>query len=370
MSFTPTKVTIEDDCGGISFVDARDHVFVFGAADQESHQEDQLSVYGIGLKRAMFKLGKNIQMTSDHKDGGFELKLDVGKWAESKEQPWKFNIDERPRASSGTTTLEVTALYKAVTSRLSDALFESQLRDRIARAYSFFISKIIDIYVNGHPVVAEQVAISDNQASENFSVEDVNVAILAGLGVPKDKRYVAETAGWNVYCNGRSVISYDKTSLTGWGVDGLLPAFQPKHRPFVGIVFFTSDHPESLPWTTTKLGVNTDNIVWQRTLKRMADIGKQVTRFLDARYSEDGTSISSDELQDAIGSSKTVTLKIASTPLLFKAPPKPPNNMTTIQYKVEKKQLADAKAATGQKSISNSEFGRYTFDYFVDNEVN
>ncbi len=203
----------------------------------------------------------------------------------------KFDINERPKAEAWSTKLEVTELYKAVSARLSDTQFESQLKDRIARAYSFFISKIIDIYVNGQQIVAEQVAISDNQASENFSVDDVDVAILAGLGVPKDKRYLAETAGWNVYCNGRSVISYDKTGLTGWGVDGLLPSFQPKHRPFVGIVFFTSKHPESLPWTTTKLGVNPDNIVWQRTLKRMADAGKQVTRFLDARYSEDGTSI-------------------------------------------------------------------------------
>lgn len=371
LTFTSTKVTIEDDCGGISAKDAKEEVFVFGAADQESHQDDQLSVYGIGLKRAMFKLGKYIEMTSDHKDGGFKLDLDVVNWAGKKEQPWKFDITERPIAQAGITKLEVTDLYKAVTARLSDALFESQLKDRIARAYSFFISKIIDIYVNGQQIVAEQVAISDNQASENFTVDDVDVAILAGLGVPKDKRYLAETAGWNVYCNGRSVISYDKTGLTGWGVDGLLPAFQPKHRPFVGIVFFTSKHPESLPWTTTKLGVNTDNIVWQRTLKRMADAGKQVTRFLDARYSEDGTSISSDELQDAIGASKTVTLKVSSgAPLLFRAPPKPPNNMTTIQYKVDKKELAEAKSATGQRSISNSEFGRYTYDYFVDNEVN
>lgn len=370
LTFSNTKVAIEDNCGGISADSAQNEVFIFGARDQESHADDQLSVYGIGLKRAMFKLGKTISMTSDHAAGGFGLKLDVEKWAKKEEPSWTFDIEPRAASKEGKTTLEVADLYPAVSARLADSMFESQLKDRIGRAYSFFISKVIDIYLNGQLISAEEVTISDNRASENFEIEDVNIVILAGLGVPKDKRYTAESAGWSVYCNGRSVISADKTSLTGWGIDGLLPTFQPKHRPFVGLVFFSSDHPESLPWTTTKLGVNTDNIVWQRTLKRMADVGKQVTRFLDARYSEDGTSISSEELRDAIGTAETVTLRVRSDSLMFKAPPKPSNNMTSIQYKVDKKQLLEAKSAAGQKSISNSEFGRYTFDYFVDNEVN
>ncbi len=369
LNFTPSKVVVEDNCGGISADDAVEDVFVFGAGDQEGHEDDTLSVYGIGMKRAMFKLGKNIEMTSEHAKGGFTLSLDVEAWAASDEQPWKFEISPRQPSEKGTTRLQVTDLYKAVRGRLEDGQFETQLRDRIARAYAFFISKIVDIDVNGVPVLSEQVTISDNNASETFVEEDVNVTILAGLGIPKDKRYTSDTAGWNVYCNGRSVISFDKSPLTGWGVDGYMPTFQPKHRPFVGIVFFSSDHPESLPWTTTKLGVNPDNVVWQKTLQRMADTAKPIIKFLDGRYSEEGTSISSDELQDAIGTSKPVSLRVTSDTAVFKPPKKQPSNLANISYKVDKKQLESAKAATGQRSISNSDFGRYTYDYFIDNEV-
>ncbi|WP_287361765.1 ATP-binding protein [Mesorhizobium sp.] len=65
IEFDGTKVAISDDCGGISSEDASTKVFVFGAED-ESHLDDRLSVYGIGLKRAMFKLGNQIDMESQH----------------------------------------------------------------------------------------------------------------------------------------------------------------------------------------------------------------------------------------------------------------------------------------------------------------
>jgi len=55
-----TKQTfrIRDNCGGISFEDARDNIFRIGReSDSGPSSGNTLSVYGIGLKRALFKLG-------------------------------------------------------------------------------------------------------------------------------------------------------------------------------------------------------------------------------------------------------------------------------------------------------------------------
>jgi hypothetical protein len=374
IEYSEDKVTISDNCGGISATNASTKVFVFGATD-DSHLDDHLSVYGIGLKRAMFKLGKTIDMESEHDLGGFSMHLDVDEWQKPQglDKPWTFEIQSRPAVAKGKgkTQIIITDLHPAVQARLSSPAFESELLIRIARAYSFFISRIITIKLNGQTVEREEARISSHSASESFDFDGVSVAITAGLGSPSDGgRYDSEHAGWNVYCNGRAVIFYDRSPLTGWGVDGFLPSFQPKHRPFVGIVFFTAADPEKLPWTTTKLGVNPDNLVWQKAVQRMADVGRQVTKFLDGRYGEEGTTITMAELADAIGQSVSVRPALNVAAARFAPPRKETSTTTTVQYKVDKKRLAEAKRAMGTPSMSNGDAGLYAFDYFFDNEVN
>lgn len=363
------KVVIKDNCGGISTQAAQDEVFIFGASPDDDRTDDKLSVYGIGLKRAIFKLGNNIEISSDHLQGGFQITLDVPSWAKDKTQPWTFPIAGRPPSEKVGTTIEISNLHDAVKTRLADPTFLTSLEKRISRAYSFFIGRIIVIYLNGKEIETSNIEIAENHAADSFDFDDVNVSLVAGIGVPKGKNYSAEGAGWNVFCNGRAIISFDKSELTGWGVEGLLPTFQPKHRPFLGVAFFTADDPEKLPWTTTKLGVNPDNIVWQRALRRMADVAKQVTRFLDERYSEEGTTITRDEMSDAIGSASYVAPTVSVRPVIFQAPKPTPRSTTSIQYTVNKAQLSLVKAAIGRRSMSNSEVGRYTFDYFVENEI-
>ncbi|MBY8964719.1 ATP-binding protein [Algiphilus sp. NNCM1] len=366
--YRPEKILVEDNCGGMSSEEAQNEVFVFGAQDDGLDRSDKLSVYGIGLKRALFKFGRDIKITSDHVEGGFSLDLDVSTWERTTQQTWSFPIEERSPVDTGGTSIKVSKLHEPVAARLRDSSFETELVTKISRTYSFFLDKVVSVELNGKTIRPDQPAIGANRASEHFNVDDVTVYVVAGLGAPKDDRYTAEQAGWNIYCNGRSVLQNDKSTLTGWGIKGLLPSFQPKHRPFVGMVFFSSESPESLPWTTTKLGVNPDNHVWQRTLRRMAEVGRQVIEFLDRRYGEEGTTITSEDLSDARGNVNRVDpsqMQLSS----FKAPTKTDLPTTSIQYRVDKEKLKSVKKMIGRSSMSNSEVGRYTFDYFFDNEV-
>ena len=92
IAVTPTKIVVNDTAPGISAETAADHVFKFGRAAADAHETDRLSVYGIGLKRAMFKCGNRIGIVSDHQKGGFELKLNVLDWAKETKEPWTFEI--------------------------------------------------------------------------------------------------------------------------------------------------------------------------------------------------------------------------------------------------------------------------------------
>lgn len=209
-----------------------------------------------------------------------------------------------------------------------------------------------------------------NFASDNFAREGVNCSIVAGIGRPIDGRFLAENSGWFIFCNGRAVAFADKSSLTGWG--SLLPTFQPKHRPFLGLVFFVSDYAERLPWATTKSSINEESLIWQEAKRRMADVGRQVTSYLDRRYGEGGTDISPAELDEVSGTDVSAFTAVAASKRTFKTSTKhqqKPSEETSIQYKVKTEKVEQIKTYLGKRTMSNSDVGRYTFDYFLSNEV-
>ncbi len=152
LDITETKVTITDDATGISAKTAQEHVFKFGRAEGEAHEHDRLSVYGIGLKRAMFKLGNEITIRSDHSDGGFDLKLNVAAWLKVNKGPWVFPITVRPAAPPKTgTSIAVQGLYDDVRRRISDGVFIGQLKDAIARTYPRWVEIENVVVVFGEP---------------------------------------------------------------------------------------------------------------------------------------------------------------------------------------------------------------------------
>ena len=369
---SPDKVEISDTAGGISATTAAESVFKFGRAAEGQDGKDRLSVYGIGLKRAIFKLGNKIVMRSDHVDGGFDLKLDVSKWAADTAQPWTFKITPREPVGADHcgTSIVVTELYEEVRRRLSDGVFEGQLKESIARTYAYFMAKFVNISVNTEAVEAINVEIGDNHTSESFTFGSVTCAITAGIGVPQAGAYRDKSSGWFVFCNGRAVISADKTPLTGWGAAGGLPIFQPKHRPFLGTVFFVSEDPEELPWTTTKSAINEDSALWQTAKRHMTTAGRIVVTFLDGRYSDEGTEIASKDLQKVSGETRVSVLSAAvAQNRIFKAPQRPAPTTTKVQYDAR---VADVKRIASylrRPGMSGSDVGRHTFQHFLRNEV-
>jgi hypothetical protein len=304
VELSPNSVVVCDKAHGISATTARDHVFKFGRAENEAHLEDRLSVYGIGLKRALFKLGDLITIRSDNVAGGFDLKQKVSEWVKPSPGPWTFPITTRdPVAPAATgTRIEVKTLYVEVKLRLQDGVFKGQLREAISRTYAFYMERFVEIYVDGDKVEPFSFDIGQNHVSETLNLDGVSCAITAGLGIPVNGAYRERTSGWFIFCNGRAVISADKSLLTGWGIPGTgLPSYQPKHRPFTGTVFFVSERADRLPWTTTKAGINEDSVVWQEAKRAMASQGRVVISFLDKRYNDEGTEIASADLQEAAG---------------------------------------------------------------------
>jgi hypothetical protein len=316
----------------------------------------------------MFKCGNKINIVSDHREGGFELKLNVKEWAKLKEEPWQFEITPRNATKTNLgTRISIAELSEEVTRRMDDGLFQAQLRDRIARTYSFFIGRVVEITLNNTNIPAEIFEIGGNYASEKFKSGKVSCNITAGIAVTKGDTFRDRNAGWFVFCNGRAVLFADKSSLTGWSAT--LPIFQPKHRPFLGTVFFVSSDPEALPWTTTKGSVNEDSAVWQEAKRHMTTVGRVVIGFLDRRYTDDGTEVASADLQDASGASVSVLKAAVAQTRSFKPPTKPAPKEKKIQYMAKLVDIKKIAAHLRKPNIGGSEVGRFTFNYFLKNEV-
>ena len=195
----------------------------------------------------------------------------------------------------------------------------------------------------------------------------VDCSITAGIAKTPGATFVAENAGWFIFCNFRAVIFSDKTQLTGWG--RTIPQFQPKHRPFLGIVSFTSANPELLPWTTTKGSISEDSLVWQEAKSRMGAIAKPILRLLDARYTDEGTDIAPKELADLSGESTNVFKIVISKNRNFTSPPKKLLKDVSVQYYAKREELDAIKKHFSRSYMSAKEIGRTTFDYFLKNEI-
>jgi hypothetical protein len=366
------EFSIADTCGGIPLKLAEDQVFRFGREEpdesDESEHADRLSVYGIGLKRAIFKIGDHVKITSAHPKGGFEMDLHVKDWERKPQIKWQIPITPYDGKLDGNygTLINITKLFPDIARRIEDGTFASDLITRISKTYSYFLQRVVRIIVNGTDIGPLDISFGKNTASKTFELDTVSCVVLAGIGAPKGKFHTAEVAGWYVFCNGRAVAFADKTPLTGWGT--FLPHFQPKHRPFVGLVFFTSENPERLPWNTTKSSINQESAVWQHALRIMGAVGKQITSYLDARYSEDGTEITIDELSKVAGKPESAFKSVSSSSRTFTYK-RTKKDTTSIQYKVKITEIEEIRSYLGRRTMSNGEVGRYTFDYFLDDVV-
>ena len=275
------RFIIEDNCGGIDLETAKNYAFKFGRKFDDHRNEKTglyTGLYGIGMKRSLFKLGEKFRISSKTTTESFEVEVDVNEWM--REEPWQFKMDNIIReahfaeAECG-TKIEITNLRIQQSKLFSDKVFIDKLLAFLESCRFNEINNGLVITLNGTEVSPAEITLLEDENISSFKSyiddDDGEIRMVAGIthkGFP-------EKAGWYVFCNGRLVLQADKTIVTGWG--GKNRAFHPEMAYFRGYVFFESKDLLKLPWNTTKTGVDTTNRLYLLAVENMAKAVKQIS---------------------------------------------------------------------------------------------
>ena len=72
---------IKDNCGGFSIDTAKRYAFRFGRPEDAPKGNGTVGRFGIGMKRSLFKIGKNFIVESQSKQDAFKVEVDVDDWS-------------------------------------------------------------------------------------------------------------------------------------------------------------------------------------------------------------------------------------------------------------------------------------------------
>lgn len=381
--FNGERFEIEDNCGGIPVEVAANYAFRFGRPKNvQSSNTETTGIFGIGMKRALFKIGKCFSIHSTTRTSEFDLELDVEEWL-SKEE-WDFNFSsyaenmDNEEVKTG-TKIVVTNLNEDIAGELCSPEFETELIEHVQRRVGLDIAYGIAITVNEKTLVGNNISLINNEegikvVKEEYDDDGINVQILGGIAPREGKNYPPEKAGWYIYCNGRLVVAADKSSLTTWKdmenkSSGVV--FHNNYAGFRGIVYFSSKQPEKLPWNTTKTGLDETSRVYLRAREKMLEIFKIVKGIIDEI--KKNTEEKDDGVEESVakmpGMEMTVSeiKKVAKNrEMAIKSIKITTEPNVTISYKKPKKDADELKGALGVKSYK--EVGEKTFEYYKDAE--
>lgn len=300
IKLSSSKFTITDNCGGIPD-ERKSYAFRMGAPPKGRDLHlPTVGTYGIGMKRAMFKLGKNCTVETRTSTEAYTVHFPISWFNDPND--WFVNVthDGEELETEG-TRITVTSLRDGVKDQLGHDGFAKHLRDQIATHYALIIAKGFRVEINGDPVVGKPITLRFNTSKGKKVIlpfifetkkDGVEVFLTVGftLPIPSENEansdtgamsqgmYQSAEAGWSVICNDRTVLYADKTALTGWG-EHPVPRYHNQFIAISGIVEFRSDNASKLPMTTTKRGIDASSELYLEIKQMMREGMKIFTDF-------------------------------------------------------------------------------------------
>jgi Histidine kinase-, DNA gyrase B-, and HSP90-like ATPase len=388
---TPERFEVVDNCAGISTEVARRYAFHFGRPENFEGIAHSVGQFGVGMKRALFKLGRAFEIESRTESSYFLMREQVERWAADPSPDWSFSFedfdDDRPLAEgeSAGTRIRIDPLLPSVADDFDSYEVLSSLRADLELRHERSLEAGLEIVLNGERLTPRPPLLL---ASNDFGPirmtyevgtngDTVAVELFAGVvrGAEEEpdseeaERFTREgEAGWYLFCNDRLVFAAERTGLTGWG-DGAA-AYHPQYRNFRGYAFLSAQSAGLLPWNTTKTSVDRDDQVWRTVRGEMKSSLRKVQTVMNRLKRE------RQELAEGDRPLTSVVAAAAETPLHeipasenVRAPdtPAPERNVRRISYSVERERFEAVRETLDAEAPKD--VGHRTFEYFYEREV-
>jgi hypothetical protein len=383
LSIAGTKFELRDNCGGISLRDAKERAFRFGPDPDDPPDSYSTGQFGVGMKRALFKLGDAFEVRSRSAHDQFDLKVTVSKWLA--EDDWDFPLrgvetgQARDETERGTTII-VKPLRRTIARELKRTTVVNELKTQVAQRHQRSIARGLQIKIGRTTLSPKEPEVVCDKGivplvtgkTLNGRGDPVRVKIVCGVS-PGTQR----EAGWYVFLNDRAVLLADQTDITGWGEseEGAIPRFHPQYGRFRGFAFLSCEDTTRLPWNTTKTGLDADDQIYRRVRSMMVDAADPIVDFLDDLAKEEKQEGARfGDVGEALRGGKPVSIFELETgrsrswkaPAVAYAGSRDPN-LTRVYTDQDSQVVERAKRKT--KASSNRALGDYLFRYFVKREL-
>lgn len=136
---------ISDNCGGIP-QDAIKDAFLLGRPKIERNIPT-IGMYGIGMKRAIFKIGEEAAVKSFATDGAFRVSY-TREWLDPKNDRWDLPIESPKNQKEKGVVVVIPTLRKEVAAQFGNDAFVNNLKAAISRHFGYIIQKGFSIFVN------------------------------------------------------------------------------------------------------------------------------------------------------------------------------------------------------------------------------
>ncbi len=401
IKFEKDFFSISDNCGGIPW-DLRNYAFRMGRLpNKQIATPGSVGVYGIGMKRAIFKIGKHCRISTRHADDQYEVEINP-EWIEDQSN-WDIPLNRarKPEKLAG-TTIEVSHLHLGIARTFDEGAedFKSELDRMVSTHYAYIMDKGFEVTINGDkvdphttrliydgPKAKDEDAVIPFMFKTNSNGVEVFLAVGFTRPIPTENelleeeeapRYSSIDAGWTILCNDRAVLHCDRSELTGWG-ETLVPRFHNQFIAISGIVDLRSDDAAKLPTTTTKRGIDASSPLYLQLKNKMREGMRVFTDYTNKwkgraeeskSHLQGGNPLSLEELRresDKLDFNKTFTLPPGSQYKPKLPLPRPVDSRRRhISFLKEVEKIEAVADYVGDPDMRPSDVGEYCFDTFYE----
>lgn len=280
LQITDTGFRLSDNCGGIpdTYLET---AFRLGRPSIDLDGDlPTIGMYGIGMKRAIFKMATEATVTSRSDDQAIQVHY-TKEWLNPDSDVWELPFEKIEENDERGVDINVASIKAPVAKLFRKDRFIDTLVEKIGQHFAYIIGKGFEIEINGDPVVPETVHLLMSEQVEPYDYESekdgVAIKVIIGFyrGLTRQaeleeavevdeadiRRPSVDQAGLTVICNDRVVLISDTTSITGWGL-GSVPRYHPQFRAISGMIIFYSEDAKELPISTTKRDLDTDTDIY------------------------------------------------------------------------------------------------------------